>query len=320
MTMRSEMHQGDATSAAGGFLTEIAHLIEKHAPAAGDHVTTIPALSLHRRHAPSDPTPCIYPLGLVLTAQGAKQVMVGDRILGYTPGQSMVVSVDVPITSHVTCATVHEPYLGLLLRLDVRQIADVASEMELPSEPVSQDLTAISIETLKPALLDALKRLVELLDEPAIVRNLAPLIEREIIVRLLTGPHSGHLRQSILEETPGRQVSRVVAWMKQNFATTIGVEELAERANMSPTPFRKHFRETTGMSPLQYLKQIRLQEARQLMLNQGADAGRAASIVGYQSASQFSREYSRLFGSPPQRDIQRMRSRKQSAGNAPQTR
>ncbi|WP_200945884.1 MULTISPECIES: AraC family transcriptional regulator [unclassified Lysobacter] len=293
---------------------DIAQAIARQAVTAGDHLTGIPALSLHRRHGPTDPVPCIYPLGLVLIAQGAKQVLIGDRILNYAPGQSMVVSLDQPVISHVTRATVHEPFLGLLLRLDLRQIANVASEMETPSTS-GPDPRGISIEPLEPALLEALLRLVRALDEPEITANLAPLIEREIAIRLLRGPHGRHLRQLLLEESPDQQIGRVVAWMKQNFGTTFRVEDLANRANMSGTAFRKHFREQTGMSPLQYLKQLRLQEARQLMLNQGVDAGRAAGIVGYQSASQFSREYGRLFGAPPQRDLRRMRGRKQGAGS-----
>lgn len=293
---------------------DIARAIARHAPTAGDHLTDIPALSLHRRHGPTDPMPCIYPLGLVLIAQGAKQVLIGERILNCAPGQSMVVALDQPVISHVTRATMHEPFMGLLLRLDVRQIANVASEME--SLPASgPDPRGISIEPLEPALMEALLRLISTLDEPEITTSLAPLIEQEIVIRLLRGPHGRHLRQLLLEESPDRQIGRVVAWMKQNFATAFRVEDLASRANMSSTAFRKHFREQTGMSPLQYLKQLRLQEARQLMLNQGVDVGRAAGVVGYQSASQFSREYGRLFGAPPQRDVQRMRARKQSAGS-----
>ncbi len=295
-------------------LKDLAHLIGRHARVAGDHLTKVPALSLHRRHGPTDPVPCIYPIGLVVIAQGDKQLLLRDRLLDYTPGRSMLVSVDLPVISHVTRASAREPFLGLLLRLDMRLIADVASEMGLPSQPDrSGQQTEISMETLEPALLDALKRLLELLDEPAVLRNLVPLIEREITIRLLNGPHSLHLRQLILEQSPGWQIPRVVAWMKQNFVKSLGVDDLATSANMSVSAFRKHFREVTGMSPLRYLKQLRLQEGRQLMLNQGVDAGRAATSVGYQSASQFSREYSRLFGAPPQRDIQRMRARKQSS-------
>ncbi|WP_394540297.1 AraC family transcriptional regulator [Lysobacter enzymogenes] len=309
------MHPTEDTETTPAPVRDIARLITRHAPSAGDHPTGIPALSLHRRHGPTDPVPCVYPLGLVLIAQGAKQVLVGERILSYMPGHSMVVSLEQPVISHVTRATVHAPFLGLLLRLDLRQIANAASAMERSPQPEPGRLD-ISIEPLEPALFEALQRLVGLLDEPEVASSLAPLIEQEIVIRLLQGPHGSHLRQLLLEDSPDRQIGGVIAWMKQNFSSAFRVEGLAKRANMSTTAFRKHFREQTGMSPLQYLKQLRLQEARQLMLNQGMDAGRAAGIVGYQSASQFSREYGRLFGAPPQRDLQRVRSRKRDSEGA----
>jgi AraC-like DNA-binding protein len=153
----------------------------------------------------------------------------------------------------------------------------------------------------------ALVRLVNLLDEPTLVPRLAPLIQQEITIRLLTGPHGPHLRHLVIAGSPGQQIAKAVAWLKQNFAQPLHGDDLANRAHMSPSTFRQHFRALTGVSPLQYQKQLRLQEARQLMLNENLDAGGAAVSVGYESASQFSREYSRLFGAPPQRDITRMR-------------
>jgi AraC-like DNA-binding protein len=293
-------------------LAKLARLIARQARTAGDHSTKIPALSLHRRDRPTEPVPCIYPLGLVVIAQGSKQVLMGDRVLDYAPGQSMLVSVDLPVISHVTRASRREPFLGALLRLDAGLIAQVASEMTLRAAPVSHEPVSVSIEALQVSLLDAVRRFVALLEEPATWRNLAPLIEREIAIRLLSGPHGAHLRQLMWEQSPGRRIPAVVAWMKQNFASEFGVADLAARANMSVSSFRKHFGDAAGMSPLRYLKQLRLQEGRQLMLNHGLDAGRAATRVGYQSASQFSREYSRLFGAPPQRDVQRMRARTRS--------
>jgi transcriptional regulator GlxA family with amidase domain len=160
---------------------------------------------------------------------------------------------------------------------------------------------------LDGVLLDPLVRLVKLLGEPALVPRLAPLIQQEITVRLLTGPHGAQLRHLVTAGSPGQQIAKAVAWLKQNFVETLKGNDLADRAHMSPSTFRQHFRALTGVSPLQYQKQLRLQEARQLMLNENLDAGSAAVRVGYESASQFSREYSRLFGAPPQRDATRMR-------------
>ena len=245
----------------------------------------------------------------VLTAQGDKQVMLGDRILDYFPGQSLVTTIDLPVVSHVTRATTHEPFLGLLLRLDARSIAIAATEMELPRPGRTCAHEPISIETLDPGLLDALRRLVDLLDDPILLPRLAPLVQQEIILRLLTGPHGPHLWDLTMEESPREQIATVLAWMKQNFSKAIRVDVLAAKANMSPSTFRQHFRDITGMSPVQYQKQLRLQEARQLMLHQNMDAGQAATRVGYISPSQFSREYSRVFGAPPQRDVRRMQSR-----------
>ncbi len=227
------------------------------------------------------------PLSLAVTTQGDKQVMVGDKILDYFPGQSLLTTIDVPVVSHVTRATTLKPYLGLLLRLDARSIALAASEMKLPRPDAYRAHEPMSIETLDPALLDALRRLVDLLDDPVLLPRLAPLVQQEIIIRLLTGPHGPQLRQLIGEDSASQQIASVVAWIKQNFTKAIRVDDLAANANMSPSAFRQRFHDITGMSPLQYQKQLRLQEARQLMLNQKKDAGQAAILVGYQSASQF---------------------------------
>jgi transcriptional regulator GlxA family with amidase domain len=156
-------------------------------------------------------------------------------------------------------------------------------------------------------LVDALVRLVELLDEPALIARLGPLIQQEITIRLLSGPHGPQLRHLAAAGSPSQQIAKAVVWLKQNFTQALQVDELAARAHMSPSTFRQHFRAITGTSPLQFQKQLRLQEARQLMLSQNIDAASAGGLVGYESASQFSREYSRLFGAPPQRDVRRMR-------------
>jgi AraC-like DNA-binding protein len=285
----------------------LAEAIGKIAQIDGDHATANPALTLHRRHAVTDPLHCIYGLGLGLVAQGDKQVLLGDEMIAFSPGRSMLTTVDLPVVSHVTLASVQRPFLGMLLTLDTRVILQLASEMEVPPAKKNESFRPLSIEPLDAALLEALTRLVRLLDEPALVSLLAPLIQQEITVRLLAGPHGPHLRHLVSAGSPGQQIARTVAWLKRHFAESMDIDELAVRAHMSPSTFRQHFRAITGVSPLQYQKQLRLQEARQLMLNQGLDAGNAGGRVGYESPSQFSREYARLFGYPPQRDIQRMR-------------
>jgi AraC-like DNA-binding protein len=285
----------------------LARAIRRFAQTDGDHNTAISALTLHRRHSPTEPLHCIYNLGLGVVAQGDKQVLLGGQSIDYGPGQSMLTTIDLPVVSHVTRASTREPFLGIMLTLDVRAIVEIASDVDAPRQLRDEMYRSISFKALDGLLLDALVRLVNLLDEPRLVPRLAPLIQEEITIRLLTGPHGPQLRHLVTVGSPSQQIARVVAWLKQNFVQSLQVDDLADRAHMSPSTFRQHFRALTGLSPLQYLKQLRLQEARQLMLNQNLDAGRAGGLVGYESASQFSREYSRLFGAPPQRDISRMR-------------
>lgn len=273
----------------------------------GDFSTPISELTLYRRHRLTEPLHSIYGLGLGVVVQGDKQILLGEEVIGFSPGRSMLTTVDLPLVSHVIEASAQKPFLGLRLTLDTNSVLQVASEMELPVGKKGGSYRALSIEPLDKALLDALIRLVRLMDEPELIPRLAPLIRQEIIVRLLAGPHGAHLRHLVTEGSPGYQIAKAVAWLKQNFAKVLDVDEFAARSHMSPTTFRQHFRAITGVSPVQYQKQLRLQEARQLMLNESIDAGNAGGRVGYESASQFSREYARLFGEPPLRDIQRMR-------------
>src|SRR5687767_881332 len=302
MSPQTQPYTGDLMA-----IGALARAIAQVAQTDGDHNTTIPALTLHRRRSPTEPLHCIYNLGLGVVAQGDKQVLLAGEAIDYGPGQSMLTTIDLPVVSHVTRASAREPFLGMMLTLDVRSILQMASEMDAPRSRRDDAHRSISFEALDNALLDALVRLVNLLDEPTLVPRLAPLIQQEITVRLLTGPHGPHLRHFVTAGSPGQQIAKAVAWLKQNFAQPLHGDDLADRAHMSPSTFRQHFRALTGLSPLQYQKQLRLQEARQLMLNENLDAGSASVRVGYESASQFSREYSRLFGAPPQRDITRMR-------------
>jgi AraC-like DNA-binding protein len=295
------------TSPAAPTVARLARAIERFAQSDGDHVTAVPSLSLHRRRTPTEPLHCVYGLGVGVLAQGSKQVLLGDEVIEYAPGQSMLTTIDSPVVAHVTRANQREPFLGLFLTLDSGLITQLASEMELPRRQRERTYRSISVETLDAPLVDALVRLVELLEEPALVPSLASLIQQEITIRLLAGPHGEHLRDLVAAGSPSQQIAKAVTWLKRNFKEPVQVDELAVRAHMSPSTFRQHFRVITGTSPLQFQKQLRLQEARQLMLNENVDASNASGMVGYESPSQFSREYSRLFGEPPQRDVRRMR-------------
>ena len=285
---------------------DLAQLVGDIAQTDGDYTTQIPALMIYRRSAATDPMPCIYGLGLGITVQGGKRVTLSDEIFDYGPGQSLVTSVDLPVVSYVTRANPVEPYLGVRLELDGRTIAQVAAEMEFSAPLTAATSRAMSIVTLDDGLLHALTRLIRLLEEPHLIPLIEPLIQQEIIVRLLNGEHGPTLRHLVTIGAPSQQIARVIAWLKQHFTQDFPIDDLAAQAHMSPSTFRQHFRAVAGMSPLQYLKQLRLQDARQLMLNEDIDAGSAAVRVGYESASQFSREYTRLFGAPPLRDIRRL--------------
>ena len=207
----------------------------------------------------------------------------------------------------VTHASAQEPLLGLMLTFDRQDIEQWAADMPLAAVHRAAIHRSVDVEWLDERVAWDLVRLIELLDQPQLLTSLAPLIQQEIIIRLLTGPHAPQLLRLVGEGSPSQQISKAVAWIKNHFAQIMKVDELADRVHMSPSTFRQHFRTMTGTSPLQYQKQLRLQEARYLMLSQKMDAGHAGHQVGYESASQFSREYNRLFGLPPQQDIQRIR-------------
>lgn len=273
----------------------------------GDFATSIPELSVHRRHVPTSPVHCIYQMGLGVVVQGAKEIMLAGKSTWYCAGESLLTTIDLPVVSHVTQASNEQPFLGLMLTLDPRAVAQAAALMPSVKPGKEAPLNPLSVESLDEGLTDALRRLVKLLDEPGLISQLAPIIQEEIIIRLLAGNHGAQLRQIATAGTPSQSIARIVGWLKQNFTRPLRIDELAASAYMSPSTFRQHFRSVTGMSPLQYQKKLRLQEARQQMLCKNLDANSAAIVVGYESASQFSREYSREFGESPQRDIKRLR-------------
>lgn len=301
--MIAEENQRMSAAALTGLL---ARRVERVSPSSGDHRTALPELTLHRRNRPSQPVHCIYTLGMALTTQGAKHVIVGDRSLSYGPGQSLLTTIDLPVSYHITRATSAEPYLGVMLKFDRTLLAEVASTLDFAQPKKGFAFEPISIQRLDAATIDALYRLVAILDEPTLLPHLAPMAQKEILYRVLTGPHGPHLRYVMNAANPSQQVTQSVSWIRQHFAEEIRVDDLARNANMSPTTFRQRFHLMTGMSPVQYQKLLRLQEARQLMLDQKMTAGSASALVGYESPSQFNREYRRLFGASPLADIKKI--------------
>lgn len=292
-----------ATSDTGRLAERVGQIIRSD----GDHFTDIPGLSFHRRSTVTLPLHCIYVLGLGLTLQGGKQVMVGEEVLAYEPGESMVTSVDIPVIANVTQASASKPFLGMILKLEGAMVVQVAERLRLSQRMKDKEFKPVTVHALEASILNALERLIGLVDEPCLIPTLAPLIIEEIVIRLLSGPHGPQLLHIVSAGSPSYHIAKSLEWLKLNFREALRVDDLATAACMSPSTFRQHFRAVTGMSPLQYQKQLRLQAARQMMLSQNVDASSAGGLVGYESSSQFSREYSRLFGEPPQRDIKRMR-------------
>jgi AraC-like DNA-binding protein len=288
-------------------LDELRELLARHARP--DMSTPIEDVLIFKAERPRPPESMVYGKVFALVAQGVKRVGLGDRIYEYGPGQYLVASVDLPLTSHWTQASQERPGLGLGLALRPSAVADVLLR-SCPADPSAADPSAagtsapsgLAVSTAPTELLDAIVRLVRLLDRPGDITVLAPLIKREILWRLITGDQGGIVRQFGLPDSNLSHIARAVKWIHNNYAQPFRVDDVARLAGMSVSAFHRNFQAVTGMSPIQFQKQIRLQRARLLL---AADPGDIASIsrrVGYDSPSQFSREYRRQFGAPPSRD------------------
>lgn len=283
----------------------LAQLIDQFAKCDGETRTVIPGLNFYRQSQPTEPVYCVFPPCLVLVVQGGKQAVLGGETYRYGPGNFLLTSVDVPVVCHIHQANPDRPYLSLVLTLDRGLIAELLSETAPPTGPQAVE-RAIAVTPLPPPLLDAVTRLVQLLSNPADVAILRPLIEREILYRLLTGEQGPRLRAIAMTDSQPHQIARAIDWLRENYTQPLRIDSLARLVNMSSSSLHHHFKAITAMSPLQYQKQLRLQEARRLMLTEKLDAASASHTVGYESPSQFSREYSRLYGIPPRQDVQRL--------------
>ncbi len=269
--------------------------------------TAVPGLSLFRRNQPTDPISGMYEPSICVIAQGAKRVILGDDTYVYDGHHYLITSVHLPTVVQIIDASEERPYLGLRLKLDMREISQMMVDSNLPAPRVQQSSRGMATGEVTLPLLHAFQRLVALLADEKDIPILAPTIQREIVYRLLVGDQGSRLRQIASAGSQSQQISRTIEWLKGNFAQPLRVDDLSAKAGMSASTFHHHFRSMTALSPLQFLKQLRLQEARRLMLTDHLDAATAAFQVGYESPSQFSREYSRLFGAPPLRDIASLR-------------
>jgi len=277
------------------------------------HTTAIADLALFRRLEPSEPVTGLYEPSVCLVTQGAKMVQFGEDSLVYDPRHFLITAIHLPTVVRVTEASREKPYLGLRLKLDLREVSQLMLDSNLPQPRTQQTGRGMAIGEVTPQLIDAFRRLIALLDTPQDIPILAPVIQREIIYRLLTGEQGERLRLIASAGSQSSQIARAIDWLKGNFSNPLRIEDLASKVNMSTSTFHHHFRTLTAMSPLQYQKMLRLNEARRLMLTERLDATTAAFNVGYESASQFCREYGRLFGAPPLRDINRLRQNSAAA-------
>jgi AraC-like DNA-binding protein len=288
-------------------MEELRRLTSRHSNGDGMHRTAISGLTCIRLSEPHMQLPSVYQPSVCVIVQGTKQVLLEDEVYRYAPPQFLGVSVDLPLTGQVTEASAEKPYLCLAVEIDSRQIADLIAQSGDAAWSRRETSRGLFVGEMDDAMLECTLRLTRLLESPRDIPVLAPLAMREFHYRLLQSPYGPTIAQMAIAGSNTHKIAQIIRRIKTQLATPIHVEELASMANMSPSSFHHHFKAVTAMSPVQYQKRLRLTEARQILLAENADAASAAYRVGYQSVSQFSREYSRMFGAPPKRDIQGFR-------------
>ncbi|MCD5996155.1 AraC family transcriptional regulator [Pseudomonas sp. CDFA 602] len=290
-----------------GSLEKLVDLISRHAPADGTYRTAIAGVSLVRSGEPTVPMPVVYEPTLCLIVQGRKKVMAGTMTYVYDAATYLVASVDIPVMGSVIEASEDAPYLCLVLDLDMSALSDLALRYPVPDGGKQTSGAGIELNQTTPELLDAAVRLAGLLDTPADTEALAPLTVREMLYRLLTGSGHGAVRQMVQVDSRLSQIAKAIVWLRSHYREPCRIDDIADVAGMSRSTFHAHFKAVTAMSPLEFRSQLRLQEARRLMVAEALDAAGAGYRVGYESPSQFSRDYARLFGQSPAKDASRLR-------------
>lgn len=288
-------------------IEKLAKHIEKWANGANQYDTEIPGLRFSRWATPTPPTSYTHNPSICLIAQGRKRVLLGEDSFVYDANHFLISSVDLPIIANIIEASEDKPYLGVIMELDLTEISQLILDSELTFNQSKEAQKGIAVGELSEPLLDAFLRLIELLDEGQSIKILAPIIKREIFYRLLITEQGARLNQIVTAGSHSHQIAKAIDWLKNNFVKPLSVSELAAYSGMSKSAFYTHFRSMTSMTPLQFQKKLRLSEARRLMLTENLDAMATTFKVGYESPSQFSREYSRLFGAPPSKDIKSLR-------------
>ena len=279
----------------------------KRAVRADGTVEPLPGLTLHRSSAPGEPLHSVYDPVFCVIAQGSKEVFLGSERYLYDAANYLIVTANLPVAAHVLEASQARPYLSLRLRLDPLLVSQIMVEAGHTALPQRASVRAINVSPLDTDLLDAVVRLVRSLDAPAEARFLAPLITREIVYRLLLGEQCDRLRYIVVQNGNTHHIARAIERFRREFDQPLPIEHVAQELGMSVSSFHHHFKAVTALSPLQFQKRLRLQEARRLMLGEALDAASAAYRVGYQDASHFNREYKSIFGASPMRDVQRLR-------------
>ncbi len=274
----------------------------------------IPGLWMYKFEEPSDRISVIQYPSVCLIGQGSKQIFLGKETLHYDRDHYLVTSIDLPVVAQVQDASPDKPYVGMAFTIQQKEIAQLLAEGNLPLPAHYKAQRAMTVGTLSLPLLNAFLRLIDLLNDPVSIPFLAPSISREILYRLITSEEGFHLRQVGMTDTRSAQIYRAVDWLKNNYQHPLRIEKLSSYCNMSKSTFHYHFRELTSMSPLQYQKWLRLQEARRLMLSEDFDVTRAAFKVGYAGTSQFCREYSRQYGESPAKDIRTIKDARLAGG------
>ncbi|UJF31428.1 AraC family transcriptional regulator [Paenibacillus hexagrammi] len=288
-------------------LQQLALLIRTHAPSNGTHQTPVPSLMLMHATEPSEPLESVYKPSICVVAQGAKTATLAEETFRYDPSTYLVTSVELPIVGRITEASSDTPYLSLKLSFEADMIVDMIKESTLTGEAPAEACRGITVNRTTPSLLEAIIRLMQLLRTPEDAKVLAPLVIREILYRVLQSEQGSLFRQFAVIGSQAHHIAQAIQLINRQYDRPLLIEQLANSVNMSTSAFHKHFKRVTAMSPLQYQKTVRLQEARRLMLTETMQASDAAFRVGYESPSQFSREYARMYGRPPKLDVQRLR-------------
>ncbi|MDY8025564.1 AraC family transcriptional regulator [Paenibacillus polymyxa] len=294
---------------------ELTGLIERHSLQNSSWETAIPSLFFYQHSSITEPAYRVYKPSFCVVVQGLKEILLAQERFEYGPSNYLIASMNLPVIGQIIKASADSPYLSLKLEFTQNQILEVLNDCNIKVTSKDNAKRALFVGWMESSIHDAVLRLTRLLDTPGEIPFLAPLYTKEILYRLLQGPYGAELAQIAVEGSSTYRIREAIDYIVRNWDQSFRIEDLADTASMSVSSFHRHFKEVTAMSPIQFQKQLRLQEARRLLLAESADAADVAFRVGYESSSQFSREYSRMFGAPPRADIKRLKEKYEQAMN-----